>query len=226
MNDTKKILTTAAVIGLCILAFIGVGFAFQASITSAGNNVDYQYVTLNPEGSSGAILAYHQDYDTFTSGGKLYYSLPAQSGTSKIPLHASPYTITVEGNVPDQEYEFCVSAPDLPDLEWASGTNQYRRYFVFELSHTVGMETTTIYGLDPDGDGDYLFFDELNGGNGQTISSITHGAYSLRLFLQMHTTSTLQANGEYGILVDKTGFVDEFHAEDIDLRFVVRAVLT
>ncbi len=230
----KRIISLATIVVVCLLTMVGVGLAYQSTYSSNSNGIDFEYVNLNSGGDNSAIIAHHQDYNTYVDSGTTYYVLPLANGQSQKWINNAGYPVVIDGSKDDRTYRLMINTINvdaeevetkLSSLEWTDGMVEKRCYFVFVLTQIGVLDPASYYGLDPDDDGVYSFYNYLNDGNGDTLSSIPEGSYALKLYLQMHETAEKRADSTYGILVDKISFVDRFTAVDMCIRLILQPVV-
>lgn len=229
----KRVIGLVTIVVVCLITMIGVGLAYQSTYSSDSNAIDYEYVTINPGGDNSALIAHHQEYNTYVMEGITYYVMPLGNGQSVKWLNNTGYPVVIDGSKDDRTYRLSLNTVNEGDddetkltaLSWTDGLVSKRCYFVFTLTQIGVQSPLTYYGLDPDNDGVYTLYNALNEGNGDTVSAISEGSYTLKLYLQMYEASEKRADGSYGILVDKQAFVDKFTAVDMRINIILQPVV-
>lgn len=224
----RRITLPLVVIVLCLVSMVGVGYAYQSSITSGGNAVEGHYVTLTAENGSAAILNYTQEYDTYTDEGDLYYILLIGEDEDTLKLNEEPYTITIEDST-DSTYNLRIDAPFNP-LTWTQDLDTIRCEYYFEV--TVGDAARPSYFGILDSGTEYKLYayelnqyEELVRPNALTEAALPTGTYHFDVYLKLHTVGMELSNGSTGVYVPKTEFVDQFVASGLEIEFTaVRAV--
>ena len=219
----RKYWIIGAAIILAAIALIGVGYAYQATVTSGANTIDYDYVTLNKDVPGTTMFEYTQDYDTYTNNGVVTYRINTDGATDRIKLNDSPFQLKLEDSrETSNEYTLKVRAA-LPTLYEDDAGEDWCR-FVFVLKDSSGNESM---GLNTVGSDEFSFFvdeDRMEGsvmGEGTTVSTLTEGTYTLDVYLVMSSVGQVVGGMECGINVDKENFVDRFSASSFPITLTV-----
>ena len=223
----KKIFAIAILVLLSITAFIGIGYAYQASVTTGSNTMSHDYVTLNEGTPAATMFAYKQVYDTYTaSDGTVAYRALTGSATDKVKLNTTPYTLVLNDSRNVSNTYTLVASAGFPTLYEDSAQTKWCQ-FVFVL--TASDNVTKYIGKTTAGSSTYTFYldegrvTDTVMGEGTTLAALTEGTYSLDVYLKFVTTGSNQNGMEYGVFVDKTRFVDQFAVDPFTMTFVVQA---
>ena len=213
---------------IALVSLIGIGFAYQASYTSGNNSIGYDYVKLNEGQTGSAIVAYVQDFDTYTVNGNVIYRLNLNEDEDVIQLNASTMNIVIDDSrTVSNRYNLTVTS-EFPEIFEDSGRTKQCQ-FVFRLTETFGDENT-YYGLYDGTEDEFIFYlDEQKltntiMGEGTTVGSLQSGTYHLDVFLKMYTAATDDVIMGSGVMVDGTRFVSAFDADSFPITFSLRSV--
>jgi hypothetical protein len=213
----------AAAVLLAALALIGVGYAYQASVTSGSNTIGYDYVTLNDGVSGSTMITYTQDYDTYTNNGTVTYRINTAGATNLIKLNTTPFTLVLEDSRTTSNSYTLTARAILPTLYEDSAGEDWCR-FVFVLKDSSDNESI---GKNTKGSSDFTFYVDENRventvmGEGSTVATLTEGTYTMDVYLVMCSTGNTVGGMECGITVDKDNFVDLFTSASFGITFTV-----
>jgi hypothetical protein len=219
----RKYYAITAAILLVAVAMVGLGYAYQASVTSGSNTISYDYVTLNDGIPSSTMITYKQDYDTYTNNGVVTYRVNTDGATNLIKLNNTPYTLVLEDSrTTSNNYTMTVRA-SLPTLYEDAEAEDWCR-FVFVL--TDSSDNRSI-GKNVKGSNEFTFYVDENRvensvmGEGTTVATMTEGTYHMDVYLVMCSVGNTVGGMECGITVDKDNFVDPFRAASFGITFTV-----